>query len=241
MFMSTAPLTAEPDATPGPQDRGGDRRGRLLGLVRKIMDYGRDLVASLQRQNTPAPNTNVARSFGTFNLALIIARITRGLALAARLESRLMRASPTRAVPPAGADRPDGPAPVRIVRPKASQGASEGASQRASRPAERSEAEDDAALLRGPPSAEDIAARVRNRPAGAVIVEICRDLGIDAAHPLWPDIRDAIIAFDGSLARMLRIWLARIPGFLAGLPDTCQALPPSSVWDGPLAASTGPP
>ncbi len=218
--MNAEPTTAEPAASSGPQDQGATRRGRLLGLVRRILDHGRALVATLQRQNAPTPGADVARRFGTFNLALIIARLTRGLALAARLESRLERTPPTRT----NAD------PVR----------SPPSRPRSPRPPTPSPSEDDAALLRALPSAEEISARVRNRPIGAVIVDICRDLGIDTSHELWPEIRDAIIQFGGNLPRMLSIWISRIPDLLAGL----QALavpPPCPTWDDPPAEATGPP
>ncbi len=225
--MLSEPVTAEPDAAPGPSDQDATGRGRLLGLVRKILGYGRDLVASLQRQNMPAPSLTIARRFGTFNLALIIARITRGLAIAARLEVRLARTPPTRAVAQSSATR------------------NPSAQPRTARPPEPSQAEDDAALLRGLPSAEEIAARIRRRPAGAVIVEICRDLGIDTQHKLWRDIQMAIIEYDGSLVRLLKIWTSRTASFIADRVANPMTVP-SPMWDGllwdtPLDASTGPP
>ncbi len=221
--MFVARVTAEPGAAPDPHDQGANKRGQLLGLVRKLLTFGRDLVSSLQRQNTPMPRKQVARRFGTFNLALIIARLTRGLAIAARLESRLLRPCPAQNPPRANPDRPTQPTKPR-----------------ATRPPPLSPSEDDAALLRGLPSAKEIAERVRGRPVGAVIVEICRDLGIDASHELWPDIRDAIIQNGGNLVRMLNIWTGHIPGLLAGLSDYANA-PLSPAWGGPLVASTGPP
>ena len=221
MFMSAAPLTAEIGATSGPQDQGLNRYGRLLGLVRRIIDHGRDLVASLKRQNAPSPSGEVARRFGTFNLALIIARITRGLAIAAGLELRLLRARP--------AQRTNPNRPARPARP------------RPARPPVTSQSEDDAALLRAMPSAEEIAERIRHRAPGAVIVEICRDLGIHADHPLWPEIRDAIILHDGSLARMVRVWMDRMAIFMAALIAQPSPDASSHGWGGLLPVSTGPP
>ena len=226
--MSAAPPTAEPTPVPGPQNQGTNRHGPLLGLIHKILDFGRDLAAALQRQNTPLSSTPIARRFGTYNLALIIARITRGLCLAAALQARLLRARPERAAQRTAPNRPATPTTPRPPR----------------RPAP-SQPEEDAALLRGLPSAQEIAAHVRSRRAGAVIVEICRDLGIDTTHPLWPDIRDAIIAYDGSMARMLKFWMARASAFLATLPQAALSwpvpAPPWQAWGKPLAASTGPP
>lgn len=197
-----------------------------MGLVRRIIDHGRDLVASLKRQNTPAPSAEVARRFGTFNLTLIIARITRGLAIAAELESRLLRARPAQRANP---NRPNPHRPARPARP------------RPARPPAISQSEDDAALLRAMPSAEEIAERIRNRAPGAVIVEICRDLGIHADHPLWPEIRDAIILHDGSLARMVRVWMDRMAIFIAAVMARPSPDASSCGWSGPLPASTGPP
>lgn len=224
-FMSAAPQSAEPTATPGPQNQADNRHGRLLGLVRKILDYGRDLVTSLKHQTPTPPSTPIARRFGTFNLALIIARITRGLCLAAGLEARLLRPHPARTAQRTTQDRattPTNPRPARPPRP---------------RPPTPSQSEDDAALLRALPTAEEIAARIRHRTTGAVIVEICRDLGIDATHALWPQIRDAIIAYDGSLARMLTIWMSRASALIATLS---QDAPARQAWAGPLPASAAP-
>lgn len=221
MFMSAAPLTAETGAASGPQDQARNRYGRLLGLVRRIIDHGRDLVATLKRQNTPSPSGQVARRFGTFNLTLIIARITRGLAIAAGLETRLLRARPAQRANPNRQLRPARPRPAR--------------------PPALSQSEDDAALLRAMPSAEAIAERIRHRAPGAVIVEICRDLGIHADHPLWPEIRDAIILHDGSLARMVRVWMDRMSIFITTVMAQPSQDPASQSWGGPMPACTGPP
>ena len=63
----------------------------------------------------------------------------------------------------------------------------------------------DPRLARLPTEAE-IAADVRRRPVGAVIVDICRDLGIrpgDCDRPFWDELCHAIIAYGGSLAGFL--------------------------------------
>jgi hypothetical protein len=61
------------------------------------------------------------------------------------------------------------------------------------------------------PSPERIAARLANgpdpvvrcQPIGAVIADICRDLGILPNHPLWRDLQQAINAFRGKYARLV--------------------------------------
>lgn len=214
--MSAAPNAAEPTTVPGPQTQGEIRFGPLLSLLARIIDFGQTLVASLQRQNAPTPARPLAWRHGTFNLTLIIARITRGLLLAAGLQARLLRARPPRA---ATRSSPTSPATPRLRPPKLSQ------------------AEDDVALLRAMPTADEIARRIRHQSAGTVIVDICRDLGIDTAHPLWNEIRNAIIAYDGSLSRLLGLWMARMTALFVPPP---QAEPARQAWAGPLPASTAP-
>ncbi len=82
------------------------RAERLLGLVRKLIDYGRELAATLH-QRAAADLLSVACNFGTRDIALILASITRGLLRARALEARLVRsaarldAEPRRRDPPA--------------------------------------------------------------------------------------------------------------------------------------------
>ena len=183
--MNTAPAPTPTAKDPAQRD---PERGRLLGLVRKLMDYGRDLVATLQSRNAPNPPLNIAHRFGGATLALIIARITRGLMIAAALERRLLHPRP----------RAQGQArPTQSTSPRPS---------RTPRKPQPDEAEE---LLGSLPSAREIAARLRNRKTGAVIVDICRDLGIATDHPLWREIRDAIRSHGGNMAKLLCIWLTR--------------------------------
>src|SRR5271167_766513 len=66
------------------------RSGRLLSLVRKLIDYGRELAVTL-RQRTAAEPFFAKACFGTTDLALILARIIRGLRLADALEARVLQ------------------------------------------------------------------------------------------------------------------------------------------------------
>ena len=59
------------------------------------------------------------------------------------------------------------------------------------------------------PTEQEIAAEVRRRPVGAVIADICRDLGIAPGQLdriFWDELSHAIVAYGGSL-----------PGFLGNL------------------------
>ena len=194
------------------------RAERLLGLVRKLLDYGRELAAAL-RQRAAADLLSVACNFGTRDLALILASITRGLLRARALEARLERnaarldAEPTRRDPPAQRKPPAG-------QPAA---AATGAAN--PRPAALS-------------LEEQIAAEVRGRPIGVVIADICRDLGIVASHPLWRDITLAIITEGGHLVPVFRNISHRVHQIFT--PEEAAA-PPAWPAPSPAPASTGPP
>jgi hypothetical protein len=58
------------------------RASGLLSLVRRLIDYGRQVAITLRTNPRP---------FGTSDIALILARITRGLLLAEALEVRIIR------------------------------------------------------------------------------------------------------------------------------------------------------
>ena len=80
------------------------------------------------------------------------------------------------------------------------------------------------------PTPEQIAAEVRRRPIGAVIADICRDLGVLPTHPLWQELSLAIIWHGGSFSRLFKDIFDRV------LPNTCAG---RSVATPALA--TGPP
>ncbi len=246
--MSGQPPTAErPDRPDPPQDRpvagvqAPTRTGRLLGLLRKLIDYGKGLASTLQQRNPAAPVAFNARGFGTIDIALILAHITRGLQLAAALEARVLRrvahqeagaASPREPAPAVGSAREAAPAAVSAPSPR---------NPPAAQPADRraKEADPRLALL---PTPEEIAAEVRRRPICAIIADICRDLGIVPANPLWQDVTSALIENGGSLvvlfndtysrvstavAALIAIAPAESPGmYLRHLPATSGADPP---------------
>jgi hypothetical protein len=195
--MSATEATAD---TPVPS-----RSGRLLGLVRQLIDYGKRLAATLR--SNPHP-------FGTGDIALILARITRGLLRAEALEARIIRT----------ATRLDAaPAPPRALRHR-------------SPPAQAAEAGSAPDLCL--PTPEQIAAEVRRRPIGAVIADICRDLGIRPDHPLWRELSDLIIYYGGNLADLVKDILSRARQRRASLwPPASPAPSPQS----PAPAGTGPP
>ncbi len=202
MFMSASSALPVATFVPDPAAPGEGRPsrfGRLLEVVRKLIDYGKELATNLQRR--AATDADVTRPFGTRDIGLILARITRGLLRANALEARVVEL----------AARPDAPAAPSRAPAQRAPGAPLGAPRpAAARPTAK--ADPRLALL---PTPEQIAADVRRRPVGAVIADICRDLGIMPSHPLWRDLSLVIIRHGGSLAALVRDIMDRgwpIPG-----------------------------
>ena len=92
------------------------------------------------------------------------------------------------------------------------------------------------------PPREQIAAEIRRRPAGAVIADICRDLGILPHHPLWHEISMAILRHGGRFALLFKDICDQLVLFLApGSALTEPAASPAPSLLSPAPAGTGPP
>ena len=222
MFATEPP---EPAAQPAPT-----RSGRLIGLVRRLIDYGLQLVRTVQQCASPQQVLDLTGGgFGTAEIALIVARITRGLRRAAALEQRLIRIAPRLDRPPA----PARPAASTQARPRPPRPA-----QPTARPAEIARA-----LLERMPTEEEIAAQVRRRPIGAVLADICGDLGLGDSHPLFQELLDAVTRHGGSFLRLVRdVWdRCNLLNFVP--PDTPLIPPMPPGWKPPPAgaARTPPP
>jgi hypothetical protein len=219
--MSAPAATAVATSTPAPATPGEHRPGRfrrVLDVVRKLIDYGKELATTLQRR-AATDLAAATRPFGTSDIGLILARITRGLLLANALEARVVALAARPAAPPRPARAP------AQREPRAPQPAS-------ARPT--AEADPRLALL---PTPEQIAAEVRRRPIGAVIADICRDLGIIPTHPLWQELSVAIVWHGGSFNRLFKdIWDRVLP-----LPAARRSIAMAAAVPAPTAAATGPP
>jgi len=159
---------------------------QVLGLVRTLITYGQTLADTL-RQHTADPHllscfAFVVGIFGTTDLTLILARIARGLLRAAALEALLSRRD--------ARGRDLRPTPIR-------------------QPAEREKRDAKPALIplrrliEDPyfnllPTPEEIVAEDRRRPIGAILVDICLDLGIVPAqmdHATQAELRLALVLY----------------------------------------------
>src|SRR4051794_6053161 len=203
--MSAAPATAalpnNPASQAGPAGNRvatQSRAGRVLSLLHKLIAYGQDLARTVQGHAAAATLFTVAVHFGTRDMALILARITRGLRLAAALETRLL-SRPVR--PDAGA------AALRASVDRAIPASADLAKRTTRRAAKRPPLPD-------VPTAEEIAAALRHRPAAAVIADICRDLGIVPAHPLWGEVMAVLFERGGNFGKFFKDTMARLFGWL---------------------------
>jgi hypothetical protein len=208
---------------------------RVLSLVRKLIDYGKQLAGTVQQRAAAPGFALFARPFGSADLAVILARITNGLRRAAALEARLcQRATRGRDLTPSPIRLPATPGPraPRQVAPPDAQ----------SQP-QRIDPTEDPRLARLP-TEEEIAAAVRRRPVGAVIVDICCDLGIAPGHldrAFWDELSHAIIMYGGSLAGFPANLRRRLFAFGSG--DRSDCADPGWPAAAPRlpAPATGPP
>ena len=190
------------------------RAARLHSLLRTLIVYGQDLARTVQQRAAAGTLLTIALDFGTRDAALILARIARGLRLAAALEARLL-SRPLRpdAVPAPGTA--SGTASVRAPAARARRTARRGVR----RP-----------RLPEMPTAEEIAAALRRRPAAAVLTDICRDLGIGPLHPLWRAVAAVIAEQGGTITTLYRTSMVR--AFTLAITATAEE---EDAWLGPRA------
>jgi hypothetical protein len=186
--MSDTANAPDPSTKPAPWPTSDDRRGRLtwvLGLVRKLIDYGKELATAPRERGLSDRPAGAFATFGTIDLGLILSRIATALLRAEALEARLVQS----------AARPE-------PQPRPPHAPSECAPRAARQQTTPAEAPDP--FLARLPTPEEIAAEVRRKPVGVVLLDICRDLGITADHPLWRELNLAIIMHGGGLAAFFK-------------------------------------
>jgi hypothetical protein len=205
LFRSCPPPSNSP-----PQPRSPPRRlGRVLNLVRKLIDYGKQLAVTVQQRAGTPGFAFLVRPFGTADIAVILARITCGLRRAAMLEAKLCKRAER------GRDLTVPPIRLPAIRVP---GAAREAAPRDVQPADPAQ---DPRLARLP-TEEEIAEEVRRRPVGAVIVDICCDLGIAPGRldrAFWDEINHALMVYGGSSVRFFNDLEKRLWAFGPGDPS----------------------
>jgi hypothetical protein len=222
LFMSDAATAPSPTAQPTPAEPDKNTRsGRLLGLIYRLIDYGKELATTVRHRVQTEPFFAVCH-FGTSDLAQILASISRGLHLASALEARVLRNA------------------GRLDTVGRATGAASPRKPRLAAPATPPADETDRVLARMPTPAR-IAAEIRKRSIGAVLADICRDLGITPSHPLWEEVHIAMLHHGGNYVRLFFDVLKR------AMPQpTRTGSPPPAGLRGPALqfsapAATGPP
>jgi hypothetical protein len=192
------------------------RADRLLCLVRKLIGYGKELAATLRQHSEPT-DLALIRGFGTIDIARVLARITCGLLRAQALEERVLK----------NAARLDADPPPR------SPAAASSRDPYAPRPSRVRQADPNVMFL---PTPEWIAARVRRQSIGAVIADICRDLGVCPEDPLWQELDAFITEYGGDYMRLVLDTIERpLLFFREDFPLALQVKSPTP------ASATGPP
>ena len=144
---------------------------RLLGLVRKLIDFGHEIAAAVQQRPTGDDLAPIARRFGTKSIALMLASIAQGLRFAAVLEERL------------------GGPPARLNPAHATARALSAHRRRAPRPTSPTQPNERARL----PSSRKIAAWCLRYPVETVLIHLRSYLGVTPDEPLWQEVTDLLI------------------------------------------------
>jgi len=185
--MSQAPSTAEPSSRPE-RDGAGVPEGiaRLLQVLHWIIGYGMHCATTLQKRSAEEFRSFAERyRDGGFNE--ILTRIKRGLMLAAALEEKLRKRAKT--------GRDVAPVDVRYATPRPDRAADATSKRTRVRHTKIVDMPPDRL-----PTAEQIAAELRRRPLGAVLADICRDLGLrpdDLTEAQWKELHDLILRYGG--------------------------------------------
>ena len=233
MFVTTTPSTAEPANRPE-RDGAGVPEGiaRLLQVLHWLIGYGRTIAETLH-QRSAQEFRSFAERYRRSDFNEILARIKRGLVLAAALQENLLdRASTGHDVAPVN---------FRWFTPRPDR--TSGSTGTRTRVRHTNIVDMPPDLL---PTAEQIAAELRRRPLGAVLADICRDLGIrpgDLTEAQWAELHQLILKYGGDPTDVLfGEWHLRMRALLEPeLGRKRPAVADTSARCNDSACATGPP
>jgi len=187
--------SSPPEPTPHPDPNRPPTNApaplRLAGLLRRVINYGKELLIAVRLRAACPEFPRLAKPFGTTDLQRILARISSAIGRAVSLEDGVLRQAGLGLYAVAPRIRTPSPRRPRAARPDAARGRNPAPAQ----PARRS----DAPRL---PTTAQFAAELSRHPIGVVLAGICRDLGITPHHPLWEEVSRAIVACGGSTAEL---------------------------------------
>lgn len=229
-FVSAAPSAPAAAFHPDPAGPAGapppTSLHRVFCVLRFLIAYGTRLTETLRQRAAIPMLPGMMPAFGPINLSMVLARIACGLKRAAMLEERLNR-EPSGAAP----QEPEPAAPPRESRLRDTDALA--------LPRVRPDPDDFTFL----PSAARIAAEVRTRPIGAVILDICRDLGLtpqQCGREFWTELTEIVEAYGGDLSAWIGGLRQRV-GRALKLLRVAGIVPPAVEAHAPAAAPESPP
>jgi sulfur carrier protein len=241
MFKTRHPLSdTQPNRrrsapAPAARTRAPRRSGRLLGLIRTLSNHGKALLATVREPPPPDQLLCIRQDFGTCDPGAIIARIERGLRIAAALEYRIVNCAAYFGGPrtPQPASTPAATAASQALARHEPPGLAKQTLPSVTRPREEPSVPLNHLL-------DSFTNHVNDQPIGIVLTKICQDLGINYRHRLWWELLDAIDQHGGKYARFERAASNRKPVFDLFPADASLPLPAPSAWQSPSAAFTEP-
>jgi hypothetical protein len=214
---NAAPAPSCPAASPGSdQGRPGAtipaRIAAFLQTLRILLNYGRHLTETVSDRAAAPSFASIAVCFGTARLETILAHLQRGLLRAIALErvllARAARGRDIALVVPRLRSVAESPAPAADPPALAADGAAAPsapvARTAAARPARPAGWNDPTLYM---PTLEELEARVRRRPLGQTIIEICLDLAVVpgiCTGPFWNELFDLMRCYGGTLATLMQ-------------------------------------
>ena len=232
--MSHTPSTAEPTKRPE-RDGAGVPQGiaRLLHVLQWLIGYGKTAAATLH-QRSAQDFRRFAERYRRSDFNEILARIRRGVMLAVALREKFLAQAKT--------GRDITPVKCRFSTPRRNRAAN--ATDRRTRVRQTNIVDMPPDKL---PSAAQIAAELQRRPLGAVLADICRDLGIrpgDVTREQWQELHELILDYGGFTSDVLFAeWNLRLQPLLKAELDRLQRPNPAETAAPreETSCSTGPP